>query len=351
MASLDFRTEKFNFKKYYNVHYPKLKNALNAYLFIVSSVLEEAGIETHTITGRIKNREESVRKFTRKYQDKLEAGQTPYEIKNYINDLIGLRIVLLYETDIDKVGELLQQEFTVLDKTDKSRQLAETENAFGYKGLHLDLTFSEARAAMREYSPYLDFSFEVQIRTIIQDAWSVLDHKIKYKKAIPSYLERRINSLAALFEIADQEFLNIHLANQEEEEKARTQSPSQENINAFSFARILEQTMPQLQADKTHIPEMVDHILSFGDLGYKELKEMITQNMDIVSQFITEIQSKLGRNFHPDAFVYIPHILYRANPEKYKGILPGFSKTAFSEWLNKQEQKTDLVKSEAEKTA
>ena len=109
--------------------------------------------------------------------------------------------------------------------------------------------------------------------------------------------------------------------------------------------------MPQLQADKTHIPEMVDHILSFGDLGYKELKEMITQNMNTVSQFIAEIQGKLGRNFHPDAFVYIPHILYRANPEKYKNILPGFSKTAFADWLNKQEHKTDTLKSGIEKTA
>jgi hypothetical protein len=37
-----------------------------------------------------------------------------------------------------------------------------------------------------------------------------LDHKIKYKKSIPQYLKRRINRLSALFEIADEEFLNIY---------------------------------------------------------------------------------------------------------------------------------------------
>jgi ppGpp synthetase/RelA/SpoT-type nucleotidyltranferase len=50
---------------------------------------------------------------------------------------------------------------------------------------------------------------ELQIRTVIQDAWSILDHKIKYKNSIPQNLKRRINRLSALFEIADDEFLNI----------------------------------------------------------------------------------------------------------------------------------------------
>ncbi|MGZ7142680.1 hypothetical protein ACXWOE_09685, partial [Streptococcus pyogenes] len=38
---------------------------------------------------------------------------------------------------------------------------------------------------------------------------SVLDHKIKYKKSIPGQLKRRINVLAALFELADREFRQI----------------------------------------------------------------------------------------------------------------------------------------------
>ena len=62
---------------------------------------------------------------------------------------------------------------------------------------------------MREYQRYSNLRFEVQIRTIIQDAWSVLDHKIKYKKSIPLNMKRRINTLAALFELADREFFSI----------------------------------------------------------------------------------------------------------------------------------------------
>jgi len=62
---------------------------------------------------------------------------------------------------------------------------------------------------MREYQRYAELRFEVQIRTIIQDAWSTLDHKIKYNQSIPLDIKRRINTLAALFELADREFFSI----------------------------------------------------------------------------------------------------------------------------------------------
>lgn len=94
----------------------------------------------------------------------------------------------------------------LLEESDKTQQLEE-EGAFGYKGLHLDLKLLPNRQELPEYRRFRDLRFEVQLRTIVQDAWSALDHKIKYKKNIPHVLKRRINRLAAIFELADQEFL------------------------------------------------------------------------------------------------------------------------------------------------
>ena len=76
--------------------------------------------------------------------------------------------------------------------------------------MHLDLKLNGKYAKKTESVRYAGIQFELQIRTIIQDAWSVLDHKIKYKKSIPQSLKRRINRLSALFEIADDEFLRIN---------------------------------------------------------------------------------------------------------------------------------------------
>ena len=69
-------------------------------------------------------------------------------------------------------------------------------------------------------------AFELQIRTIIQDSWSVLDHKIKYKKSIPGQLKRRINVLSALFELADREFCRFATPPLPSCSRPRTKPPS-----------------------------------------------------------------------------------------------------------------------------
>lgn len=52
---------------------------------------------------------------------------------------------------------------------------------------------------------------EIQVRTIIQHAWSAISHFIQYKQetAVPSHLQRRLYRIASLFELADEEFIGI----------------------------------------------------------------------------------------------------------------------------------------------
>lgn len=197
---------------------------------LITSLLRETAIEIDSVTSRVKDREDSIQKFSRKYREDLEDSGTPYEIKAYINDLIGVRLVCLYETDVNVVGDVLRKSFKVIDATDKTRVLEE-QHSFGYKGLHLDLLLEADREHLPEYRRYSAIKVEVQIRTISQDAWSTLDHKIKYKKVIPEELKRRINRLAALFELADQEFILIRDAAQVEIRKG------EELVNPYTEVR------------------------------------------------------------------------------------------------------------------
>ena len=111
--------------------------------------------------------------------------------------------------DLVSIKSKLKKHFKVVETTDKTSLLEKTENQFGYKGLHLQLKLRKKRGVDKNIEDYSSIVFELQIRTVIQDAWSILDHKIKYKKSIPHNLKRRINRLSALFEIADEEFLSI----------------------------------------------------------------------------------------------------------------------------------------------
>lgn len=144
-------------------------------------ISKDNGIAKPTVTFRVKDREESIRKFARKYQTILEDKQEQYEIKDHITDLVGLRVTCIYESDVQEVVKLLKENFILVEETDKSAELEAKENVFGYKGHHLDLKINEERAGLPEYDQYKALQFEVQVRSTIQDAWSVLDHKIKYK--------------------------------------------------------------------------------------------------------------------------------------------------------------------------
>ena len=112
MASLDFEQEKSVFKKYYESNRKHFNDAKNAYIRIISSLIKRFDVgEVTKIEGRVKDQEECIRKFHRKYQSKLEDDEQPYEIKDFISDLIGIRIVCLYEDQIAVVSELLQRHF------------------------------------------------------------------------------------------------------------------------------------------------------------------------------------------------------------------------------------------------
>lgn len=52
---------------------------------------------------------------------------------------------------------------------------------------------------------------EIQLRTVVQDAWAIIQHHMVYKREsqVPTQLQRRLNSLAGLFETVDDQFESI----------------------------------------------------------------------------------------------------------------------------------------------
>lgn len=145
-----------------------------------------------------------------KYQQKYRSGAAHGDqIHLLMTDLVGVRIVCLYEDDIVKVAEKVKSAFEVTEVTDRMKLSAQGVDRFAYRALHYDLLLGRPREALVEYKQIARFPVELQLRTIFQDAWSVIDHQLKYKKSIELSLARRVNVFAALCELADQEFVRI----------------------------------------------------------------------------------------------------------------------------------------------
>ncbi len=330
-----------------------MQAACDAYVTLVYAQLAHEGtLDISKVEGRVKDRDECIRKFSRKYRAGLEENGTPYEIRPFISDLIGIRVVCLYEDELEKVAQAVQNVFDVIDVTDKVRDVEGTEASFGYKGLHLDLRLNAAQAALPEHSVLAAWPIELQIRTIVQDSWSVLDHKIKYKKAIPGPLKRRINVLAALFELADREFRQIRDETEAEMLKtpdepddsitdtdpqpAAPESAQGSGLNAFSFLKIANHFFKDFAFEPHKVDSFVDDIHAWSsDITRARFNTLMRQTIGIVKRYKQYFEEQNpSAQFNP--YTVIRHCLYLSNKELFGHALRKVSRTSFEAWLQTQ---------------
>lgn len=362
MSSLDFELGKTQFRDFYDSHSTELRNASRSLSSLLTDLLPLAGsIPISKIDARVKDREECIKKFNLKYRPGLEEKVEAYVIKDHISDLVGLRIVCLYEDDIEKIGKLLEEQFEVISVTDKIATIENTEDSFGYKGLHFDIRLKNPRLELPEYAVYADLRFEVQVRTIIQDSWSVLDHKIKYKKSIPNRLKRRINTLAALFELADREFRQIRDSTEEEIQKEEAEPEELEDLeaaaiqsatvgpmrpsdqhrelrssklNAFNFLKIASHFFPTYEFEPQNVDGFVQEIVGARLLMTRfSLNELLKRHISLVKRYQIDFEANTANRMNP--FTIFRHCLYLSDKTTFQGMLTNVARENFEAWLNK----------------
>ena len=350
MPSLDFELEKSQFRTYYEENALLLEDAHSSFVALLTALVTHSGsIQVAKVYGRVKDKEECIRKFSRKYRVALEESKTPYEIAPHITDLIGLRIVCLYEDEIEKIAEVVRSHFEVIEVNDKVSELESTEDSFGYKGLHMDLKLNAARVRLPEYKSYAPLRFELQIRTIIQDSWSVLDHKIKYKKSIPNQLKRRINVLSALFELADREFRQIRdttdaeLLEAPDETSAPSPPASAPNngqavppgsaLNAFTFLKIANHFFKDFEFEPRKVDSFVHNIVEWSPgLTRAYFNQLVRENISLVRRYKQHLEDSGSTDkFNP--YTVMRHCLYLSNKESFARALTRSARESFESWL------------------
>lgn len=156
----------------------------------LKKAISKSAIKVHSFTARIKAFDSCVNKVMDKKIKK------PFE---EIKDFVGLRVICLFLSDLDRVGNVIKETFEVLDRKDKTNDSG--KNVFGYMGTH----FIVKLKAKKETNP---MPFEIQVRTIAQDAWASVSHHLDYKtNSIPKELEKDFHALSGLFYVADTHFL------------------------------------------------------------------------------------------------------------------------------------------------
>jgi len=187
---------------------PELRDATDRYVALVTTLLDDAGINYLNVTGRAK----SVASFAAKADRSVDGAPLYSNPLEEITDQIGVRVITYLHSDVMAVAELLGDQLTVLDDRDMGQETA-SEGRFGYASRHLLVALDPARSTPPAYDVLRGRRAQVQVRTVLQHAWAEFEHAIRYKGTIPEEyvpdLDRRFTLAAGLLELADREFSMI----------------------------------------------------------------------------------------------------------------------------------------------
>jgi ppGpp synthetase/RelA/SpoT-type nucleotidyltranferase len=125
-----------------------------------------ATVDSYDVDGRIKDIASIEQKMNR------SNGKYPRVVD--LPDIAGARVICLCMSDLDRFDTILQEE---LKKSFPSFTREVIEHDSGYRGVHYTVSKEFDISGKKER-----LHCEIQLRTVLQDAWSILSHRYGYKK-------------------------------------------------------------------------------------------------------------------------------------------------------------------------
>ena len=176
----------------YRAALPTLERLKEEALARLHEALDRNGLIVTAIEARVKT-EQSL-------AGKLVSKGFKYTSLSDITDLVGARVITFYTDDVDRVAAMAEKLFDIDWENSVDKRKLHQLDSFGYDSLHYICRL-----------PGFDYRFELQLRTTLQHAWAAINHDTGYKSDIdiPREYMRRMNRIAGMLEMADDEFSRI----------------------------------------------------------------------------------------------------------------------------------------------
>lgn len=186
----------------------KYRSYESSFTTLLSRIVEHLGCvvklkSTPSFRSRVKS-------FSSYYEKLLKYPPRgiPDDLPINITDIIAVRIVCSFMNDIAIVEQLLKDNFEIVEIEKKGAGRAIVE--FGYESTHVLLKIPKNLKAGLSLPAGL--VFEIQIRTILQDAWAEVEHELVYKADFSPFdlpLKRKMAAINASLTLADIIFQEI----------------------------------------------------------------------------------------------------------------------------------------------
>lgn len=152
------------------------------------------------VKSRIKSSESAYKKLERKGYE-----VTPSNIVTHVHDMVGLRIVCSFLSDVSEIVNVIKK--SKLFKIKEERDYIKTPKESGYISYHLNVLVPVNLIDSTEY-----VEAEIQIRTVAMDFWASLDHKLRYKvnSKIPDDIIQEVYDCSNVIKDLDCKMERIH---------------------------------------------------------------------------------------------------------------------------------------------
>lgn len=209
MADIEQRTS--NFLKWYEKNEKKYSEFAQYVLSKVLDALKERAMLHAYHSSRAKTLASLTDKCGKKIYDEVTKS---YVLKyndprNQITDLAGVRVVCYLPQDIAPIQRVVESMFNVDKDNSNDKIKLLKSNEVGYLSVHYIISLKEEQLST-EQRKYNGMKCEIQLRTVLQDAWSQVFHDRQYKSnmantEIPEEMLRETNLVSGALELLDNE--------------------------------------------------------------------------------------------------------------------------------------------------
>ncbi|MDO4323149.1 MAG: hypothetical protein Q4C61_11525 [Lachnospiraceae bacterium] len=168
---------------------------------IISDRLEQCGIYFR-VFSRIKTASSMARKFELK-----EYGED-----RKLQDLVGVRINLYFDDDMDICKNIMEHSFEVIGWSTSERSEAEFKPT-KLNGVFRLPDYLKDEISSDTWEMFIDDTFEIQIKTMFFEGWHEIEHDMRYKgeelwSHYPGF-SRYLNSILATLELCDKSMVTL----------------------------------------------------------------------------------------------------------------------------------------------
>jgi ppGpp synthetase/RelA/SpoT-type nucleotidyltranferase len=248
--------------------------------------MNESTIEYSAVTSRAKSLNSFAEKISRKqYVNPLQE----------ITDLAGVRLVFLYKSDRQKIEKIIESEFEIIEKLDKVEE--QDDDRFGYGALHYLIRLGRKSSGAR-YDDLKSLICEIQVRTVLQDAWAIIDHHLIYKQEaeVPKLLKRKLNSLSGLFETADDQFDRVRVERLEYRKTVKNKLSDKadflnQEIDLDTYTEFLKLKFPEkrISGGNAHLSRTLRVVIDHGFSKLHDLDQLLSRTEKARKAMNTEL--------------------------------------------------------------